>query len=33
MCQMLPGGVRMAVMRFAELTASYGMHTTLRRMG
>lgn len=28
MCQMLPGGARMAVMRFAELTVSYGMHTT-----
>lgn len=28
MCQMPPGGVRMAVMQFAELTASYGIHTT-----
>ncbi len=24
MCQVLPGGARVAVMRFAELTASYG---------
>lgn len=28
MCQMPPGGAQVAVMRFAEFTASYGMHTT-----
>jgi len=28
MCQMPPGGAQVAVMRFAELTASNGMHTT-----